>query len=65
MANRIYEYSDSVEVESGLLYIKTTADSKVENTLKTFDVVADEEMHIESMAEALRIDPVTLLRLKN
>lgn len=65
LENQIYDYSVNVEVEVGLLSIKTGAESEVENVLNTFDVVADEEMNIKSKAEALRIDPVTILRLKN
>lgn len=65
LENQIYDYSVNVEVEVGLLSIKTGAESEMENVLNTFDVVADEEMNIKSKAEALRIDPVTILRLKN
>lgn len=65
LENQIYDYSINVEVEVGLLSIKTGAESRTKNVLNTFDVVAEEEMNNESKTEALRIDPVTILRLKN
>lgn len=63
--NQIYEYSDEFEVEVGLFSINTKATSSEKNSLKDFDVVASGEMKVELKAEALRIDPIMVLRLNH
>ena len=63
--NQIYDFVKEYEVSCNLFAVKTEADSEVKNILNVFDIVAEEEMEVGYCAEAKRIDPVMVLRLKN
>lgn len=63
--NQIYDFVKEYEVSCNLFAVKTEADSEVKNILNVFDIVAEAEMEVGYCAEAKRIDPVMVLRLKN